>query len=123
MSTFAERFKLARERVGLPLAKVAERIRVSTQAAWNYENRPDGSVSVDLLFPLADALGVEARWLAMGDGVMVTGDRPSAEQRRVEKLARGLAALKDDRLQALSVLLGIELEYERQWTKQRVVKG
>jgi len=110
VNTFAKRFKLAREHAGLSLAKVSERIGVSTQAAWNYENRPDGSVSVDLLFPLADALGVEARWLATGDGEMVLGDTPSLEQRRVEKLARGLAALKDDRLQALSILLGIGLQ-------------
>ena len=110
MTTFAERFKRAREHSGLSQAKVAERIGVSTQPVWNYENRPDGNVSVDILFPLADVLGVEARWLATGDGVMSDIEAPSLEALRVERVARSLVVLTDDKLQALSVLLGIKLQ-------------
>jgi len=109
VDTFAARFKQAREHSGLSLAKIAERIGVSTQAAWNYENRPDGSVATELLFPLADALGVEARWLVTGDGVMVDSEAPSFEAQRVEKMAKSLAVLTDEKLHALSVLLGIKL--------------
>lgn len=109
MSTFADRFKQAREHSGLTLAKVAERIGVSTQAVWYYENRPDGGVSVDLLFPLADALGVDARWLTTGEGVMCDGEMPSFTEMRAQKIARNLAVLTDDKLSALSVLLGIKL--------------
>ncbi|MGX9221880.1 helix-turn-helix domain-containing protein (plasmid) [Massilia varians] len=109
MNTFAERFKHARELANLSFAKVAERIDVSTQAVWNYENRPDGSVSVDLLFPLADALGVEARWLATGEGPMSPGEATSFEIRRAERMAKSLAVLTDEKLHALSVLLGVKL--------------
>ncbi|MFC3468840.1 helix-turn-helix domain-containing protein [Massilia oculi] len=109
MTTFAERFKLAREHSCLSLAKVGEAIDVSAQAAWNYENRPDGGISASLLFPLADVLGVEARWLATGNGTMLNDETPPLEVRRVEKLARNLAALTDEKLHAVSVLLGIKL--------------
>jgi len=108
MTTFAERCKYAREKSSLSLVKVAESIGVSTQAVWNYENRPDGGVAIELLFPLADTLGVEARWLATGEGVMVDSETPSFETRRVLRVAQGLAALTDERLQAVSVLLGVK---------------
>lgn len=110
MKTFAERFKHAREHSGLSQAKVAEAIGVSTQAVWNYENRPEGSVSLELLFPLADTLNVNARWLATGDGLMVDAETSSLDALRVEKVARALGLLTDDKLQALSVLLGIKLQ-------------
>ena len=104
MNTFAERCRHARDRANLSLAKVADRINVSAQAVWNYENRPDGSVSVELLFPLADALGVEARWPATGEGAMYHGDTPTFA---VQQVAKSLAALTDEKLHALSVLLGV----------------
>ena len=109
MNTFADRFKQAREHCGLSLAKVADRIGVTAQAAWNYENRPDGSVATELLFPLADTLNVEARWLATGEGIMVDEGTPTLEMLRVQRISKGVAALTDEKLQALSVLLGIKL--------------
>lgn len=109
MKTFADRFRHARAHSGLTLAKIAERIGVSTQAVWQYENRPNSSVSVEFLFPLADVLGVEARWLVTGEGVMCGSEVPSLAARRAEELAKSLAVLTDDKLHALSVLLGIRL--------------
>lgn len=109
MNSFSERFKQARERSGLSLAKIAERVGVSTQAVWNYENRPDGSVSTELLFPVADALGVDARWLATGHGLMIDGDAPAFQAQRLAKVAASLSVLTDEKLNALSVLLGIKL--------------
>jgi transcriptional regulator with XRE-family HTH domain len=109
VNSFAERFKRARDYSGLSLAQVADCIGVSTQAVWNYENRAEGSIALDLLFPLADALNVEARWLATGEGPMVDNGTPSLEALRVEKMARALVVLNDEKIQALSVLLGIKL--------------
>lgn len=91
------------------MAKIAEHIGVSTQAVWNYENRPDGGVSCEVLFPLADVLAVEPRWLATGDGVMFDSETASAEAQRIENLAKSLAVLTDEKLHALSVILGIKL--------------
>ncbi len=109
MITFSDRFKRARERSGLSQVKLAEQIGVSTQAVWNYENRPDGGVAVDLLFPIADLLNVEARWLATGDGVMYDGETPLLHTQRVQKVAQSIAVLTDEKLVALSVLLGVKL--------------
>lgn len=53
---------------GLSLVKIGDSIGVTAQAAWNYENRPDGGVATELLFPIADVLGVDALWLATGIG-------------------------------------------------------
>ena len=78
LDTFADRFRHARQRSGLTLVKIAKHIGVSTQAVWNYENRPDGGFSVEVLFPLADLLALEPRWLATGDGVMFDNETSSA---------------------------------------------
>lgn len=107
--SFSSRFKLAREHSGLNLTRISELIGVSVQAVWNYENRPKSKISVELLFPLADALKVDARWLATGDGAMSNSEAPSQEARLVEKLARSLIVLTSEKLQALSVLLGVRL--------------
>lgn len=109
MDTFAERFKYARQNAGLSLSTVAEHLDVSPQAVWNYENRPDGGVAVELLFPLADVLGVDARWLATGAGAAYTTEHRTATSIKVERLARSLQVLPDEKLQALSVVLGIKL--------------
>jgi transcriptional regulator with XRE-family HTH domain len=67
---FAERLKQCREKAGLSQKDLADAISVTPQAIWNYENR-EGGISAEKLFPLADRLGVSARWLACGvdDGV------------------------------------------------------
>jgi transcriptional regulator with XRE-family HTH domain len=109
VDTFAERFKDARQKVGLSLAKIADSIGVSPQATWNYENRPDGGVAADLLFPLADDLVVNARWLATGDGDVCNAEQRSVASLKVERIAKNLAVLTDEKLQALSVVLGIKL--------------
>lgn len=109
MNTFAERFKHARQKIDLSLSKIAEMIGVTPQATWNYENRPDGSVSSEQLFPLADALGVSARWLATGIGEeSLTGERSLASI-KAERISSHLAALPDEKLHALAIVLGIKL--------------
>ena len=107
--TFSERFKLARENTGLTLSKLAEQVGTTTQAIWNYENRPDGSVAVEFLFPLADALGVNARWLATGVSDETFTAVRLDESIIVTRIARNLAALPDERLKALAVVLAIKL--------------
>lgn len=62
---FPERLRHARETAKLTQRDLADAILVSPQAIWNYENR-QGGISAAKLFPLADRLGVSARWLALG---------------------------------------------------------
>lgn len=70
---FADRLKQCREKVGLSQKDLADAISVTPQAIWNYENR-EGGIAAEKIFPLADRLGVSARWLAIGvdDGVALT---------------------------------------------------
>jgi transcriptional regulator with XRE-family HTH domain len=84
-------------------------IGVTPQAIWNYENRADGGIGSDLLFPLAVALGGSARWLAtgIGDELSVHGHPIAAG--KIERIAKHLAALSDERLQAMSIVLGMKL--------------
>jgi hypothetical protein len=93
----------------LSLVKVGESIGVIAQAAWNYESRPEEGLLVEILFPLADVLGVNAGGLATGDGVMKDSDTSPQVAQRVQRVSHGLAALTDERLQALSVVLGIKI--------------
>lgn len=65
--SFATRLKSARKRAGLTLKELADQSEVTLQVVWNYENRGDDPPS-KVLFLLADALSVDARWLATGRG-------------------------------------------------------
>jgi transcriptional regulator with XRE-family HTH domain len=109
VDTFAERFKHARQKAGLSLSKIADSLGVSPQAVWNYENRADGGLAADRLFPLADVLDVNARWLATGQGDFCDGEQRSSASIKEQRIAKNLAVLTDEKLLALSVVLGIKL--------------
>ncbi|TAN48937.1 MAG: helix-turn-helix domain-containing protein [Methylococcaceae bacterium] len=63
-----QRLKLARETRQLTQATLAKLSGVSQQLISRLESRKVESTAE--IFPLADALGVDARWLATGQGVM-----------------------------------------------------
>lgn len=71
-STFASRLALARELRKMTQSELAAAVKMSTQAIWNYENRPDSASTRILAFTLADALQISPRWLATGveDGIV-----------------------------------------------------
>lgn len=79
--TFSSRVRSAREAAGLSQSAVAESLGVSPQAVCNYEKRNEG-ISIDKLFPLADVLGVSARWLLLGvdDGKTIAKSSPEVVQ-------------------------------------------
>lgn len=75
MDTFAKRLVWAREQRGLNKSQLSALLGMSTQAIWNYENRPNGGGSSETIFKLADALGVSPRWLAIGEGLADAPDK------------------------------------------------
>lgn len=102
VDNFSVRCKTAREASGLSQTDVAEAIGISPQAVYNYENRPNSTPAIDKLFPLADKLGVSARWLLLGEDDGLASPKEN-------RIAKHLAALPEDRLDALAVILGIRL--------------
>lgn len=107
---FADRLRSTRERRGFTQADLARRLGLTRAAISQLESTDTKSVRGDNLFPLADALGVNARWLMTGKGD--PGDRADTvvpPLSKEERIARHLAALPDDKLDALITLLGIKL--------------
>lgn len=92
------RLKLAREARGLTQVELAKVAGVPQQTISALETKQSSVTKADTLFLLSDALGVNARWLATGDGEM---DKPPsselidlANSMPPDKLAAVLAVIK-----------------------------
>lgn len=68
MSDFGERVRARRKELNLTLDEVSRRAGCTKAAISNYERGYAKSVTMDLLFPLAQALEVSPQWLATGKG-------------------------------------------------------
>lgn len=68
MNTFADRLRYTRRLRGLTQAELAKAARVSQGAIGNYERGLRRSAQS--IFKIAEALGVNARWLDQGTGPM-----------------------------------------------------
>ncbi len=68
MSDFGSRVRTRRKELGLTLDEVSRRAGCTKAAISNYERGYAKSVTMDLLFPLAQALEVTPQWLATGKG-------------------------------------------------------
>lgn len=106
---FGSRVTEARVAAGFSPSKLARLLGTTQQAVANYEKRNDG-VAMDKLFALSDALGVSARWLAIGEKDAHGQDLMIVlPQTKLDRIAHHLAALPDTKLDALAVVLGIKL--------------
>ncbi len=74
--SFAEKIREERERMGLTLEQVGEKIGSTKSYAWELENKPTTRPSAEKVFKLAEVFGVSAEYL-MDD----TGNVP----REIEK--------------------------------------
>ena len=72
MKTFAERLKYARNRAQLSQESLANKAGVTKGAISQWENSTSSGCKIETLFALADALMVDARWLATGHGAPET---------------------------------------------------
>jgi len=105
----ARRFALAREESGLTQEYLASVCGLTKGAISAIENGRNG-IAGENVFLLADALGVSARWLMTGvadDGSERNGQPRCSE--KVMRVALHLSALPEEKLDALSILLGIRL--------------
>jgi transcriptional regulator with XRE-family HTH domain len=75
---FGRRLKSSREHVGLSQEQLAAMIETSQSSISLWENGVNGARGA-CVFQLADALQVDARWLAIGDGL---SSRPSASTQK-----------------------------------------
>lgn len=95
-TTIAERITKARESMGLTQAELGRRIGVSRSAVWAWESGNTKGLTPENLVACADALGLNVRYLAIGEGPadradtwpeylrywMELGERLSEEQRQ-----------------------------------------
>ena len=110
VESFAGRLKSARKSAKITQADLGALCGVSAQGVWNYENRGDDPAS-DILFAMADALGVDARWLATGQASPTGGIGITPE---VLAIARAVACLEPRRKEAVATLLGVDFGGEEQ---------
>src|SRR3990167_2522397 len=69
--TLANRIKSRREQLGLMPVDLANAAGVSVSAVLQWEKGSTKNLKNEHLFAIADALNVNARWLATGEGPMV----------------------------------------------------
>jgi transcriptional regulator with XRE-family HTH domain len=99
-SSFASRLAHVRQLRKLTQSELATKVGMSSQAIWNYENRPDVASARSLAFVLGDALRVSPRWLATGieDGTMPPAKCDEAVLQSIGCLEAFLASSRESTL-------------------------
>lgn len=113
MASVGQRIKERRKVLGITQGNLAKRVGVSQATLSDLENDP--TVQTRAIAKFAAVLGVSALWLAEGTGAMVpegtvtiAPQAPPAIPENVLRLAEKLVLLPDEKLKALSVLVGIK---------------
>lgn len=105
-----DRIKKRREELGMKPADLARAAGCSISAVMQWESNKTKNLKLDNLFKIADALGVEARWLGTGEGVKLklieTGEADAIKHLRDalpewRSYVMSLARVKDPRRQRL----------------------
>jgi transcriptional regulator with XRE-family HTH domain len=68
LDTFSKRFRWAVQRKGWKPADVVRETGISKQTISNYWNKPNTEPTLERLYLVADALNLNPRWLAIGEG-------------------------------------------------------
>lgn len=100
-ATLSERLVDAMEMAGISNAELARLVGVTRSAVTHWVNGTSPNIRPEHLFRVADALNVEARWLAIGDGPR-SRQRLSAQQ---SKLLDAYHHLPPDAREAVAVLM------------------
>lgn len=109
--TVGERIAKARQDIGISQTLLARRAGLSPGAISLLESGASKSLASENVFPIADALNVSARWLLTGRSPRpIDGATPLPhENADVMLLARHLATLDSEKVQAVMLLLGGKL--------------
>lgn len=105
MSDFGSRVRARRKELGLTLDEVSKRAGCTKAAISNYERGYAKSVTMDLLFPLAQALEVTPQWLATGKGGFETIAVRTDQEKELIATYRTLPPALQDHLVQTSVSL------------------
>lgn len=89
METFGTRLRAARTRRNISMTDLAANIGVSHGSVSAWEAGHTATPQYGHALRLADALGVNARWLVLGDGPE-TGEKPSLDVPMLESVIRGV---------------------------------
>lgn len=110
MASVGGRIKARRTDLGMTQGALAKNVGVSQATLSDLENNP--TVQTRAIAKFAAVLGVNALWLAEGTGAMVSDGtntiQPPAIPPNVLRLAERLVLLPDEKLKALSVLVGMK---------------
>lgn len=109
MNSIGERIRHSRKQRNLTGEVLAKLLGLQQSTISKLETGETAYPSVDYLFPLADALGVSARWLVTG--VEPVGERDAAQQFALSEdiftLCTHISTLEKDKLDAWFTLLGV----------------
>lgn len=113
--SLGERIIEARQKQGMTKAELARKASLSSAAIGFLESGSSKSIAGENLFPISDALNVSARWLITGrQPKPIDGAVPSIQEREeVVLLARHLATLEPEKIEAAMILLGVRRETDR----------
>lgn len=100
-STLAERLRETLVTAGISNADLARLVGVTRSAVTHWVNGTSPNIRPEHLFRIADALNIEARWLATGDGPKIR-QRLSAQQ---TKLLAAYHHLPPDAREAVATLM------------------
>ncbi len=100
---FKDRLRAAMERVGLDAKGLAAAIGVTYQAVKKLVDGESKSLSAENVFRVADACGVDPRWLATGHGRMTA--EPSAPSSLAAHLVDAVSAMPPQRWRSVRAQL------------------
>jgi transcriptional regulator with XRE-family HTH domain len=95
---FADRLRYARKRSGLTQEQLAEGCGISNRTVSAWEKGVAEGILAENLFCVADKMGVDARWLATGDGPEPGEYRTTAD---IERDLRNLSPEKQEAVRTI----------------------
>ena len=104
--TFGERLKMSRKNAGLTQERVAEAAGITGGAISQLESGTTNGLACENLFPIAEVLGVNPKWLATGFGPIDGRDCLSPVSVLGERLARQFDSLDSDQQEVILVMAG-----------------
>ncbi len=81
---YQERIKEIRAKLGLSVAKLADKIEIPARTITGYE-RGERTPSIEFLANLSTILNVNANWFVTGNGEMFNNKQPSVSNEELEQ--------------------------------------
>lgn len=92
LATMGCRVAYAVRRSGLSVEAIADKIKISKQSIYQWIDGQTKNIRNEYLFAFADVTGLNARWIATGEGPET---QPRYEDQRIQHALRVMEALPD----------------------------